>query len=402
MNVDIYFTQFLKEDGLGIGGGGIGTQLAFLCPLLDDLGFRTTVYQCYRQPLDTRWGNTTVVGISDYPGIDRPTGEVVRHFRAIANQRNNNSEHIEIFGADFFSVRNDNPLAISIMQGLAWDAPIELLTQKRMFRTAIGEKVLRLRKQIQGIKNFENCYNRVVADLSFLNWYRSFRGPKYEGKVWYNPNPAIVMPWNTTRDIRDRNSPVRIIFARRLVPEKGTRLAIDVFKELLLLYPNIEITIAGDGDDKSLLVQTFASDPRVVVTTYNPENATEFHQNFDIAFIPSICGEATSFSILEAMSAGCAVVASNMFGIITQIIPMYNGLLCFPEKESLLQGMKYLLENPVKRLEMQKNAWLIAQNSFTIEQWKNRWKLILEEVLAGKEDAGEYLKKRPKQFHYLL
>ena len=400
MNVDIYFTQFLKEDASGIGGGGIGTQVALLCPLLDDLGFRTTVYQCCQRPLNTRWGKTTVIGISDYPGIHRPTKEVVRHFRSIANQRNNNAEHIEIFGADFFSVRNDNPLSISIMQGLAWDAPIEILTVKRIFRTAIGEKVLRLRRQIQGIENFENCYNRVVADLSFLNWYRSFRGARYEGRVWYNPNPAMIMPWDANREIMNKESPVRIIFARRLVPEKGTRLAIEVFKELLLLYPNIEITIAGEGDDKPILERVFANDPRVVVTSYNAEDATNYHQNYDIAFVPSICGEATSFSILEAMSAGCAVVASNMFGIITQIIPMFNGLLCFPEKESLLQGMKYLIENPIKRLEMQKHAWMIAQESFTIQQWKNQWKLILEEVIAGKNDAQEYLGKRTKRFYY--
>ena len=35
MNVDIYFDNFIREDGVEIGGGGIGTQLAFLCPLLD-------------------------------------------------------------------------------------------------------------------------------------------------------------------------------------------------------------------------------------------------------------------------------------------------------------------------------------------------------------------------------
>jgi len=175
-------------------------------------------------------------------------------------------------------------------------------------------------------------------------------------------------------------------------------MAIEVFKEILLLYPNIEITIAGEGEDKPLLEQTFANEPRVIVAAYKTEEATEFHKHFDIAFVPSICGEATSFSILEAMSAGCAVVASNMFGIITEIIPMHNGVLCFPKKESLLQGMKYLIENPVERLKMQKNAWMVAQRSFSIEQWRNGWKVILEEVVEGREYARKCLRKRSNDF----
>ena len=187
MNVDIYFIQFLKEDGSGIGGGGVGTQLAFLCPLLDRLGYDTTVYQCYHKHFETKFGKARVIGIPDYPGLTRPTREVVNHFRSVAEQHSRSSERIELFAADFFSVRNNNPLAISIMQGLSWDAPVEVLTEKRIFRTKVGENILRLRKQIKGVEHFENCYNRVVADLTFLNWYLSFRGPNYDGKVWYNP-----------------------------------------------------------------------------------------------------------------------------------------------------------------------------------------------------------------------
>ena len=138
MNVDIYFLQFLKEDASGIGGGGIGTQLAFLCPLLEKLGFETTVYQCFHKPLETMFGKTTVIGIPDYPGPNRPTDKVVEHFRSVAQHRSRSPERIEVFAADFFSVRNNNPLAISIMQGLSWDAPIEVLTEKRFYGTRVG------------------------------------------------------------------------------------------------------------------------------------------------------------------------------------------------------------------------------------------------------------------------
>jgi glycosyltransferase involved in cell wall biosynthesis len=403
MKVDIYFLQFLKEDGSGVGGGGIGTQLAFLCPLLDQLGYDSTVYQCYHRHLETKFGKASVIGIPDYPGLERPTGEVVNHFRSVAEQRSRSSERIELFAADFFSVRNNNPLAISIMQGLSWDAPIEVLTEKKIFRTKAGEKILRLRKQIKGVEYFENCYNRVVADLTFLNWYRSFRGPNHEGRVWYNPNPALKVGWNASRDKKgNRKKPVRIIFARRLVQEKGTRLAIEVFKELLSLYPNVEVTIAGEGGDKSLIVQSFLNERRVTVTSYDAEKATKFHKDFDIALVPSVCGEATSFSILEAMSAGCAVVATNMFGIVTEIISMHNGILCFPNKDSIVDGLKFLIENPTKRQEIQKNAWRSSQDGFSLKRWREQWASILSNVIGGKEIARERMTNRTKRFYYFM
>jgi glycosyltransferase involved in cell wall biosynthesis len=115
-----------------------------------------------------------------------------------------------------------------------------------------------------------------------------------------------------------------------------------------------------------------------------------------------VCGEATSFSILEAMSAGCAVVATNMFGIITEIMSMHNGVLCFPHKDSLIKGVKFLIENPHKRLEIQKNAWKSCQNSFSLDEWKERWKSILLEVVNGKERTREKMEKRTKRFYYFL
>lgn len=403
MKVDIYFVQFFKENESGVGGGGIGTQLALLCPLLDELGYETTIYQCFHKPLESKFGKTKVIGIPDYPGPGRATKEVVESFRSIAHARSGPAERIEIFGADFFSVRNNNPLSISIMQGLSWDAPVDILTKKKMFRSNFGERVLRLRKQYQGIENFENCYNRVVADLSFLNWYRSFRGPAYEGRVWYNPNPSMKVRWDASRETRSKKTrTVKIIFARRLVPEKGTRLAIEVFKELLRIYPHIEITVAGEGDDRDLFNREFSNDRRVTLTTYDVERATAFHKQFDIAFVPSVCGEATSFSILEAMAAGCAVVATNMFGIITEIIPGHNGVLCFPEKNSLVEGMKDLIEHPSKRLELQKNAWKTSQEGFSLAAWRERWTSILSEVVNGRELARDRMKQRPKRFYYFF
>lgn len=385
MKAFIYFIQFLKDDAESVGGGGIGTLISYLCPLLEELGHEVTVYQCAGRPFDVRWRNTRVIGVPGYPGPGRSNEKVVQALRDLAFKDPHTHERIEIFAGDFFSVKNDNPYAICVQNGLAWDAAIELLTPKKIYHNPIGEKIFRYRCQMRGLKRFETCYNRVAVDLYFLNWYRSFRGPNAKGRLFYNPNPAPESDWNAERDgRRDAKKPLKIIFARRFVPEKGTRVIAAVFKSLLELRPNIEITLAGEGPDERFFVEAFSQDRRVSITSYKTEDALRIHQEHDIAVVPSLCGEATCLSVLEAMAAGCAVVATNMGGTITEIIDGFNGMLCWPAKESLLEGLLKLTDNPEERLRMQKRGWETSQKSFRLEMWQNRWRQIVETVVTDK------------------
>ncbi len=387
MKASVYFIQFLKDDALSVGGGGIGTLISHLCPLLEELGHEVTVYQCAGRAFDVKWGNTRVIGLPGYPGAGRTNEKVAQSLRELAEQRARSKERIEIFAGDFFSVKNSNPYAICVQNGLAWDASIELLTSNKMYHNPIGEKIFRYRCQMRGLRRFETCFNRVAVDLYFLNWYRSFRGPNVKGRLFYNPNPAPQSTWDVRRETR-KNEQMKIIFARRLVPEKGTRVIADVFRQLLVLRPNIEIMLAGEGSEEGFLRETFSGDRRVTLTSYKAEDALAVHREHDIAVIPSLCGEATCLSVLEAMAAGCAVVATNMGGTITQIIDGYNGLLCWPRKGPLLEGLLKLIDNKEERLRMQRSGWEISQKSFSMVQWKKRWEEIIGEITGAKGLEG--------------
>jgi glycosyltransferase involved in cell wall biosynthesis len=175
--------------------------------------------------------------------------------------------------------------------------------------------------------------------------------------------------------------------ARRLVPEKGTRLAAVAFKRLLELRPHVTITFAGEGADKVFLEQAFSGDGRVDFKVYHPENVVAFHRQYDIAVIPSVCGEATCLAVSEAMAAGCAVMATNMGGTITQILDGYNGILCWPEEENILNGLLRLVDDSTERNMMARRGWESSQTTFCMKGWQARWKAILEEVVQGKKEA---------------
>lgn len=374
-----------------MGGGGIGTLISYLCPLLNEMGHEVTVYQCAGHSFISSYGNTCVVGIPRYPARGMPNEKLVRYFRKIALKNAGTDERIEIFAADFFSIKNSNPLAITVQNGLSWDADIKLLTPRNIYYSRIGEKIFRYRCQLRGIRRFETCYNRVAVDLYFLNWYRSFRGPNFKGRLFYNPNPAPAAEWDNRREHKDSDQPLSIIFARRLVPEKGTRMIAEVFRQLLKLRPNIRITLAGEGRDEQFLKDTLSGEVRVTMTSYRAEDALKVHRDYDIAVIPSLCGEATCLSVLEAMAAGCAVVGTNMGGTITEIIDGFNGLLCWPTHESLLEALLKLIDFPEERLRMQKFGWETSQRAFSLRQWRERWIKIVTDVICGYEHATSAL-----------
>lgn len=383
MKAVIYFIQFLKDDAKSVGGGGIGTLISLMCPLLEEMGYEVTVYQCAGRSFDVTHGNTRVIGVPGYPGRGRSNEKVVQNLREIAVKQIGTNNIIEIFAGDFFSVKNDNPYSICVQNGLAWDSDIELLTPKRIYHGGAGEKIFRYRCQLRGLRRFETCINRVAVDLYFLNWYRSFRGRTTNGRLFYNPNPAPDSVWILDRENVTPADPIKIIFARRFVPEKGTRVIARVFKQLLHLRPNVMITLAGDGPDTSLFEQTFASDSRVSIAPYATQEALAVHQRHDIAVIPSICGEATCLSVLEAMSAGCAVIATNMGGMITEIIDGYNGILCQPEEGALLDGLIRLIDDVQFRVMVQRRGWEVSQSSFRLGLWKERWKEIIGSVVQN-------------------
>lgn len=389
MRVDVYFTRFLKDDAASVGGGGIGTLISLLCPLLESLGHEVTVYQCAGRDFDVRWGKTRVVGVPGFPGPGRPNERVVQGLRARARREGGDGVRIELFAADFFSVRNDNPLAICVQNGLAWDADIRLLTPRRIHHSRWGEKLFRWRCQLRGLRRFETCINRVAVDLSFLNWYRSFRGPAPGGRVFYNPNPAPEAAWDPAREHRDPAGPVRLIFARRMVPEKGTRLIAGVLSDLLRQRPSLQVTLAGEGPDERFLRETFARDARVSVTSYRSEEALPVHRRHDLAIVPSLCGEATCLSVLEAMAAGCAVVATDRGGTITQIIDGVNGRLCSPRAAELYAVLNRLLDDPVELQRLQRAGWESSQRGFGVWRWKSRWVGILDEVVKQPDAVRE-------------
>ena len=199
---------------------------------------------------------------------------------------------------------------------------------------------------LTGLWIFENCRNRICVDYNFLTGTARFARLNSTSRVWVVPNaaPALAVE-KIAEKFRSPHDRMRILFARRFEPFRGTRLMADVATKLLSRFPNIGFTFAGEGSDRGWLQERFKQEPRVTICKIEYSRRMEAYFQHDIVVVPSYGSEGTSLSAIEAMAAGSAVVATDSGGMTNLILNGFNGLLVPPEADEIERSLTLLIEN---------------------------------------------------------
>lgn len=373
MDLHIYYYRLFDLDGRKITIGGVQNYLINLIEIAKTIGLDICVIQRANQFFEISWNNIKVIGL---PYKGSRISEQVRTFVNYSKKNLAGDNAINLFGADHFSIPMSTKNAVLIQHGISWDLPI---SQPRVYG------ILKQLISLYRAKNyFDNCNNRVCVDYNFLNWYRTLPTKRDSGNIWVIPNfskSISIEQMNIKNDLQ--NKKIRILFARRFFDYRGTRLFSGIVDLLLQERQNVYFTFAGEGPDMGYLEKKFRDNQRVTVTSYGFEESQEIHYQHDIAVVPSLGSEGTSFSVLEAMGAGCAVIATNVGGITNLIINNYNGILINPKENELHDSLLDLIDNPKKRKEIALNAWNITRKSFSYDAWKCQWENVFLYLLTN-------------------
>lgn len=161
-----------------------------------------------------------------------------------------------------------------------------------------------MREQISGLFLTSRDKIRVIPN--------GIEGEKFHGKV-------------KSKDFRRRFAEDHekiVFFIGRHVHEKGIQLLIDSMPSIIELCGNVKFIIGGVGPMTLELkdkVENMNLQNKVVFTGYMEEkNKINLYKVADAAIFPSLY-EPFGIVVLEAMAAGCPVVASDVGGI-TEII----------------------------------------------------------------------------------
>ena len=182
---------------------------------------------------------------------------------------------------------------------------------------------------------------------------------------------------------RHPQSPL-LLYVGRLSAEKE----IERIKPVLEAIPNSHLALVGDGPHRLALEKHFAGTNTHFVGYLTGRDLGAAFACADAFIFPSRT-ETLGLVLLEAMAAGCPVVAANSGGIVDIVTSGVNGYLFDPEDErGALAATQRLLEQKQEREIIRKNARLEAQKW----GWAAATRQLQTYYTAVKSESREVLK----------
>ena len=175
-----------------------------------------------------------------------------------------------------------------------------------------------------------------------------------------------------------------LLYVGRLSAEKE----IERIKPVLEAIPNSHLALVGDGPHRLALEKHFAGTNTHFVGYLTGRDLGAAFACADAFIFPSRT-ETLGLVLLEAMAAGCPVVAANSGGIVDIVTSGVNGYLFDPEDErGALAATQRLLEQKQEREIIRKNARLEAQKW----GWAAATRQLQTYYTAVKSESREVLK----------
>lgn len=151
-----------------------------------------------------------------------------------------------------------------------------------------------------------------------------------------------------------------ILYLGRLTAQKSLSVLVRAAKKIIKKIPNVEIIIAGDGDDKKhlmKLVKTLNLETKIKFTGKVTEaEKLSLYQKAWVFVNPSLM-EGWGITTIEANACGTPVVASNVSGLRDSVHNPHSGLLIpYGNTDEFSKNIIYLLKNRKIRNKMNKES----------------------------------------------
>lgn len=170
---------------------------------------------------------------------------------------------------------------------------------------------------------------------------------------------------DNARSITLEGSPT-VLFVGRLEPIKGCHVLLRALPHVVSHYPSLRLYIIGKGPLEGhlkMLVRKFNLEKNVRFRGSVPQgNLLSYYKSVDLCIFPSTYNEGFGLSVLEAMAAGRAVIASNTGGMQERISSDENGFLVDPnDSNALAEKILLLLSDGDLRKRLGENARKVAE-----------------------------------------
>ncbi|MCY7282015.1 MAG: glycosyltransferase family 1 protein [Cyanobacteria bacterium CAN_BIN43] len=169
-----------------------------------------------------------------------------------------------------------------------------------------------------------------------------------------------------------------LLYVGRLSAEKE----IDRIKPVLQSIPGARLALVGDGPYRQELEKHFADTPTFFVGYMTGQTLAAAFASADAFVFPSRT-ETLGLVLLEAMAAGCPVIAANAGGIPDIVSDGVNGYLFDPQEEGgAIAATQRLLSHAAERETLRQNARIEAERwgwAAATRQLQGFYQAVLEE-----------------------
>ena len=202
---------------------------------------------------------------------------------------------------------------------------------------------------------------------------------------------VAVIPWGVAASTKgaslnefDDESQINVVFVGQLKTYKGIRYLLKAIKLLSEESFPLSLTIVGGGPEKRLL-ETYAKILGVNASftgIVSDELLRSYYSDADIFVLPSISGrEGFGLVILEAMSYGKLVIATDIPGPNEIVKNGYNGVLVPPrDPEAIAKAIKKLASDSELRRTLSINARKTAEG-FSWEKVGEKYEIVYNSII---------------------
>ena len=162
--------------------------------------------------------------------------------------------------------------------------------------------------------------------------------------------------------------PVRVGFLGRLSPEKGTHELLEVAPHLLAENASATLAIAGDGPDRAWLEHASRALTGTGRLAWRGSvgDVVGFLADVDVLIMPSH-NEGLPYVLLEAMAAGCGIVAFRVGGIPEVVANESLGVLVVPgDLGAFIRAVVELAADPARVRSLGRSAAAHVDTHFAL------------------------------------
>jgi len=176
-----------------------------------------------------------------------------------------------------------------------------------------------------------------------------------------------------------------------LRPIKGQDILIRAFRHVLDRNPEARLVLVGEGESRGemeSLAGRLGIQAAVQFTGF-VKDVRPFLRAADVYVHPTR-GDASSYSIMEAMACGLPVIASRVAAIPEIVVDGLTGLLVLPENPlAMADAMHWLAQRPEQRLSLGNAGRERVQNCFPVEEMIRRTEQVYLRCLGVESQPTE-------------